>query len=266
MLRAVSLAAVVVALSIATGLAQPRAGLDRDCPDGWRGDRGRGTYCTTREQTLPATDPVDIDAARNGGISIRGSDRSDVRLTARITARADADDRAQRLADDVRIETGARIRATGPATSRDEHWSVSFEAEVPRRARIALHTVNGGISIENFAGAATFRATNGGVSFTDVGGDIRGTTTNGGVTVRLSGDRWDGAGLDVETRNGGVRMSVPDGYSAELETGTVNGRVRIDFPVMVRGSIGRDIRTTLGSGGARIRAMTRNGGVTIERR
>ena len=143
---------------------------------------------------------------------------------------------------------------------------MSYQIDVPRDARIALTTRNGGITIEDFRGSATFRATNGGVSLTDVGGDIRGETTNGGLSIRLRGDRWEGAGLDVETRNGGVRMLIPDRYSAELETETVNGRVSIDFPVTVTGTIGRSIRTTLGSGGPRIRAVTRNGGIRIERR
>ena len=56
-------------------------------------------------------------------------------------------------------------------------------------------------------------------------------------------------------------MQVPDRYSAELETSTVNGRVRIDFPVMLTGLNGRSFRTTLGSGGARLRAVTTTGGV-----
>jgi hypothetical protein len=61
----------------------------------------------------------------------------------------------------------------------------------------------------------------------NVGGDIRGETTNGGLNIDLKGDRWDGAGLDVETHNGGVRMTLPENYSAELETGTTNGGVTI---------------------------------------
>jgi DUF4097 and DUF4098 domain-containing protein YvlB len=81
----------------------------------------------------------------------------------------------------------------------------------------------------------------------------------------LTGDSWEGRGLDVETRNGGVKVSIPEDYSAELETGTVNGRVNIDFPVTVRGQIGRNIETKLGTGGAPIRVKTKNGGVTISR-
>jgi DUF4097 and DUF4098 domain-containing protein YvlB len=84
--------------------------------------------------------------------------------------------------------------------------------------------------------------------------------------VSLSGDHWDGAGLDVETRNGGVRLDVPEHYSATLETGTVNGRVNFDFPITVSGRINRHFTTTLGAGGAKIRAMTTNGGVSVRTR
>jgi hypothetical protein len=61
-------------------------------------------------------------------------------------------------------------------------------------------------------------------------------------------------------------MQVPERYSAELETSTVNGRVRIDFRVTLSGTNGRSFTTTLGSGGARLRAATRNGGIRVERR
>ena len=138
---------------------------------------------------------------------------------------------------------------------------------MPRTALMTLNTHNGGISIEDFQGTAKFRAQNGGVSLNNVSGDIRGQTTNGGVSIDLTGDRWDGAGLDVETRNGGIRMTLPEHYSAALETGTNNGGVTIDFPVAVQGVVSRRrLSTTLGAGGATIRAMTTNGGVTIRRR
>src|SRR5438067_935707 len=93
--------------------------------------------------------------------------------------------------------------------------------------------------------------------------EVRGATTNGGVTIDLKGNQWDGAGLNVETHNGGIRLALPANYSAELETGTTNGRVAIDFPVTVQGRIGRHFTTTLGAGGAKLRAITTNGGVTI---
>ena len=70
----------------------------------------------------------------------------------------------------------------------------------------------------------------------------------------------------METHNGGVKLTVPSNYSAELETGTVNGGLQIDFPITVTGFLSRRLTTTLGAGGTKIRAITTNGGVSIRRR
>jgi DUF4097 and DUF4098 domain-containing protein YvlB len=225
-------------------------------------------HCEVREATLPGTNPLDVDAGTNGGIRVRGWDRADVLVRTKIAAYAESDAEARQLASGVRVDTsGGRVRADGPAaTGGRQSWSVSFEIQVPRTLQLTLNTHNGGISIDDFRGAARFHAQNGGVSLSNVGGDIRGDTTNGGLSIELSGDRWDGEGLDVETHNGGVRMTVPQSYSAELETGTTNGAVSVDFPIMVQGRFSRRLNTTLGSGGARVRAITTNGGVTIRRR
>ena len=63
-----------------------------------------------------------------------------------------------------------------------------------------------------------------------------------------------------------VTVDIPEGYSARLETGTVNGPMVIDFPVTLQGTNGRRISTQLGRGGATIRAVTTNGPVAIHRR
>jgi len=98
-----------------------------------------------------------------------------------------------------------------------------------------------------------------------VGGDLKGRTQNGGLQIELGGSRWEGTGLDVETQNGGVRLNLPANYSAELETGTVHGRVEIDFPVVIHSGRQRVFTTTLGSGGPKVRAMTTNGSVVVRR-
>jgi len=266
MVRGLLITAVAVVLVSGPALAQSRrSGFGRPA-DAWCNDSGggdRASHCEVREATIAANNSLDIDAGRNGGIHVRGADRADASVRAKIVGYADTDADARRIVAAVQIDTaGGRVRADGPA---DDHWSVSFEVEVPRTAMLTLNTHNGGIAIDDFRGTAQFRAQNGGVSLRRIAGDIRGATTNGGVTIDLDGDRWDGAGLDVETRNGGIRMDVPASYSAELETGTTNGRVAIDFPVTVQGSVGRHFTTTLGAGGAKLRAVTTNGGVSIHR-
>ena len=278
MTRSLILAALLVApLPTAVSLqAQDRVGGLSDfgrsdwCADTGTGNWRRETHCEIKEETLARQASLDVDASANGGIRVLGWDRPDTRVRARVSAWARTESRAREIVSQIRLLTdGGRIRADGPFSDGNEGWSVSFELQVPREARLRLEARNGGISIASFRGSADFRTTNGGVRLDDVSGDIRGETTNGGVSVDLRGTRWEGAGLDVQTRNGGVRMSIPDGYSAELETGTVNGGVNIDFPITVQGNL-RDFRrritTRLGSGGARIRATTTNGGVSISRR
>ena len=214
--------------------------------------------------------PLDVDAGRNGGIRVRGWDRADVHVRATVSAWADTDAEARQTVSGVRIVTsGGTIRPEGPdANGRTGNWSVSFELDVPRTAIITLTAHNGGVSIEDFQGAAKFHAVNGGVTLRNVSGDIRGETVNGGVTVDLSGDHWNGAGLDVETHNGGIRMTMPEHYSAQLETATTHGRVNIEFPITMQGNLGngRQLTTTLGAGGAKLRAVTTNGGVSVRRK
>lgn len=134
---------------------------------------------------------------------------------------------------------------------------------------LSLEAHNGGISIAEVYGKIDFKTTNGGVTLRRVGGSVRGGTMNGGVNIELAGNRWNGEELNVKTTNGGVTLSMPDNYSAHLETGTVNGNISIDFPVNVpltdRGRIPRDVTIDLGSGGPTVRATTTNGGVRVKR-
>jgi putative adhesin len=263
---------VTATLTVALSAGMPAQSRDRasrgsgdlSCNEGWN-DR-RASHCEIRQDTIGGANPLDVDATPNGGIHIRGWDRGDVLVRSKVVAQAGTDADARRIVSGVRIDTsGGRIRAEGPRMGDDESWSVSFDIQVPRMAMLTLTSRNGGIAIDDFRGTAKFQTTNGGVSLHNVGGDLRGSTSNGGVSVDLEGDHWDGAGLDVETRNGGVRVTVPATYSAELETETVNGRINIDFPITTTGRIGRHISTTLGAGGPKIRAVTTNGGVTIRR-
>jgi hypothetical protein len=268
MRRALCFTAIFAMACVAAGLARSQTQQPGGSADTWCGDgsnEGGASWRESREATIGGANPLDIDAGRNGGIRIRGWDRGDVLVRAQIVGCAHTEADARRLVSGVQIQTAGPVRADGQAAAPGEHWSVSFEVQVPRTALLKLNTRNGGISIDDFRGTAEFRAQNGGVSLTNVSGDIRGGTTNGGLHIDLRGDRWDGVGLDVETRNGSIQLTVPEHYSAELETGTTRGRVRFDFPLTVQGTIGQHITTTLGAGGAKVRAITTNGGVSIHR-
>lgn len=250
------------------GTGQP----DRDDPCDDR--RGRGDddgyrHCEVREETLPAG-PLTVDAGTNGGVRVEGWDRNEIHVRAIVQTRAADEARARELAGAVQVQTGGhRVQSIGPqSTGRREWWSVSYRVSVPRRNDLELRAVNGGITVGGVSGTIRFDTSNGGVRLTDVGGSVRGRTRNGGVNVALAGQQWDGEGLEVETTNGGVTLSIPDGYNAELETRTVNGSFRTAYPLTVQGELNyrRGLATTLGRGGPPVRVRTTNGGLRINRR
>lgn len=237
-----------------------------DCRDGrWSGDRDREHFCDVREQTISNRAVLRVDGRENGGIEIIGADRNDILVISKIDARASSAAEAKDLADRIKIDVGDDVRADGPSTRWQSSWSVSYEIHVPRKTNLDLNTNNGGISIEGVEGRIEFEANNGGVSLVNLAGAVRGSTSNGGLEVELTGDKWNGDGLDVRTTNGGVQMLIPDNYSAQLETGTVNGGMNIGFPVTVQGRLDRRLTTQLGSGGPLVRATTTNGGVELRR-
>jgi len=239
------------------------------CRDG-DGDGRLASHCEIKEQTLPAGGAITVDGKTNGGISVKGWERAEILVRAKIETRASTQAEADQLAQQVRIETAAlNIHAEGPESRNDYQWYVSYEIFVPGRSDLKLTAHNGGISITDVSGKIDFNTTNGGVSLRRVGGAVTGETTNGGLNVELTGSRWDGELLDVRTTNGGVNITMPDNYSAHLETGTTNGNVQSAFPLNVplteKGRMPKDISVDIGSGGPTIRAITTNGGVHLGR-
>ncbi|HZM60558.1 MAG TPA: DUF4097 family beta strand repeat-containing protein [Vicinamibacterales bacterium] len=279
MMRAFCVTALL--LSAAAVVLPAQRNRDRDfglSQDEWCREDRRADFCEVREETIPNSNTIYLDARGNGGVAVRGWDRSETRVRARITVYDDSREAAERLAKDIQITTtGGRIRADGPDRDRDRRrrrdwdddrwWNVAYELQVPRKADLSVDATNGGINIGDVRGRIDAHTVNGGIQLNDVGGDIRGETVNGGLHVELAGEKYDGPGLDLKTVNGGVTLRVPSNFSGELDARTSNGGIAVDFPITVSGLINRrQLTATLGSGGPRLRLSAVNGGITIARR
>lgn len=269
MMRRILMSAALVCLAASAVLAQSEnTRYSLSCRDQGTtyGDRARARNCEVKEQTLSGGGALDVDASQNGGISVKGWDRNETLVRYRVQTQAATQAEADNLAAQIRLNTaGGQIRAEGPETSGNAHWDVSYEIFVPRQSSLALRTHNGGISVSDVRGRVQFEATNGGVALKRLGGSVSGETVNGGLAVELTGNNWDGEGLDVKTTNGGLSVSVPENYSAHLETGTVNGGLDISPSIAQVKRETKRLSLDLGGGGTNLRIYTTNGGVSIKR-
>ena len=272
MRRSAALTALLV-LSAAAPLAAQRSAdydddrwLDNCRNNSYSDDRGRA--CEIRNVAVRLSGKsLEIDGRENGSIKVVGWTGDSVKVVARLQASARTDGDARDMLKDVKITTdGRRISSDGPRSYRSENWSVSYLVYVPRTFDLNLDASNGSLSVDGVSGNMDLRTTNGSVRLYEVGGDVRAHTQNGSVQVELAGSKWEGRGLDAETQNGSVRMGIPANYAAQIETGTVNGRMNTDFPVTVSGRIDRHLSLPLNGGGTTLRVSTTNGSVSLSRR
>jgi len=241
-----------------------------DWTDRCEQERRRARVCEIRESGVQVrgggNGTLVLDGDQNDAVTVSGWSQDSIHVIARIQAQGDTRDEAQEIADRVKVVvTGTDIHAEGPSGS-GVSWGVSFEVMVPIKSNLTVTTRNGPIAVEDVRGTIQLEAENGPISLYGVGGDVRARAENGPLHVELAGARWEGTGLDAQTVNGPVNLSIPANYSAHLETGTVNGPFDVDFPMMVtiRGQLNR-ISSDLGSGGAPVRVLTTNGPVQVRR-
>src|SRR5262245_30817661 len=143
MIRALCVTAVLVSAAAAVLPAQRNR--DRDfglSNDEWCREERRADFCEVREETIPNSNTIYLDARGNGGVAVRGWDRSETRVRARIVVYDDSRQAAEQLAKEITITTnGGRIRADGPERDRrrrsrwedDGKWNDAYELQVPRK-------------------------------------------------------------------------------------------------------------------------------------
>ncbi|MEO0559840.1 MAG: hypothetical protein AAF170_16850 [Bacteroidota bacterium] len=271
-----SVSPILVLLVALAASANPSYSGDGWCEElAYEATSDQAMHCEVRSFALTSRPKLRVEAAPNGSIHAKGHPRDDIEVLARVWTRARTEARARALADGVTIHTDGMLRheLAQELHSNDrpkDYVEVSYRLAVPHGQDLDLTALNGGIQIEEVQSRVRFESLNGGVRLYGLGGDVQGHTLNGRLRVRLTGDTWQGRGLDATTTNGRVELVVPTGYSAELETGTVNGRLQVDL-----GELGGDtaqwisrkgtrlLETTLGEGGSPVRVRTTNGRVQI---
>jgi hypothetical protein len=227
---------------------------------------GLVTYCEMRE--IPAAFAGSIDAASTpvGGISVRGWDEPGVLIRARVTAEAPDGWQAAALAAQVLVtESAGVVRSAGPAETNRLEWQVSYEIFVPRAVNLALKAGVGEITSQDVRGKIQCGTNVGSLQLMSVTGDVQCRTSVGSISIVLTGNHWEGVGLDVQTDVGAIALNIPADYSAHLELGTGLGSIISDFPLpVVKKGLARSVSGDVGGGGATIHVATQVGAIAVK--
>ena len=122
----------------------------------------------------------------NGKTRIRGEERDDIEVRAHKIARAETDEAAKRLLDEIRVhatQVGDSLEIEVEIPKRwNRHGNVHLDVRLPRDQRVSVRTRNGKLCLEGMRRSVRTRSSNGPIHVNDVIGDIELVTSNAKVS------------------------------------------------------------------------------------
>jgi len=167
-----------------------------------------------RELPLEDVERIQVTTVQEGGLSVRGWNRSSARLIVCRYAVANSRQHAMRVLGSISVASrNGEIAAYGPEIDATQAWWVNMILYVPRHANIDIEAANGGVALRNLSGRVTAHSTTGGISVAQSTGHYKLNTESGGITL----DRVTGF-VDATSRDGGIALKVAG------ETPTIEAR------------------------------------------
>ncbi|MHC5084781.1 MAG: DUF4097 family beta strand repeat-containing protein [Planctomycetota bacterium] len=204
---------------------------------------------------------------------------------------------------DVRLEQtpeGLQTVIDRPKKKNRESISVQFEISVPRKTTLELRTSNGEIRVSSIEKAIDTQTSNGKIEITDVTGtvtahtsngrvsitqanaerfdlqtsngaitceaitgDMKASTSNGAIDVKYASDAAPATNIHLSTSNGGISVTTPKDYSAQVDASTSNSKIHTNIPITLKGQLGKKVKGTIGKGEGRLYLKTSNGSINI---
>jgi DUF4097 and DUF4098 domain-containing protein YvlB len=200
-------------------------------------------------------------SATNGEVSVSGPPRNDD-WTAFLLIHAP---KAATL--DLRVNNGplSLYSVDGKITAHADNGPISAH---DCKGEVKLDARNGPISTRGTSGTVELRTENGPINTDATGGSVNIRTQNGPIDVALSGQTWNGSGLQAHAENGPLTIRVPQGYQSGVVIES-DGHSPFSCHAAVC-SEGRKTwdddkkRVEFGSGATLVHASTVNGPISID--
>ncbi|MGA9057739.1 MAG: DUF4097 family beta strand repeat-containing protein [Terriglobia bacterium] len=182
-----------------------------------------------------------------------------------------------------RVELEVRIPSTNWVIGVNTR-SARIELKVPREASLDIHSGDGDLSVHGLKGEINLSTQDGKIEADSLEGALHATTGDGNMRVQgrfdsLNLRTGDGriyvqisqgsqmvSGWSVRSGDGNVELSLPEGFSADLDVHTGDGRITSDLPITVSGSLDHSsLRGKLNGGGPTLSVQTGDGSVHLKR-
>ncbi|MHC4553271.1 MAG: DUF4097 family beta strand repeat-containing protein [Planctomycetota bacterium] len=195
---------------------------------------------------------------------------------------------------------GLKTVINRPKKKNRESLSVKLDVRVPSQTALSLRTSNGAITINsmqknvnattsngrievsNVTGNVTANTSNGRIDIRQsdaekfdlhtsngkicceaIAGNIQASTSNGAIHIKYGSEAKQDTNINLHTSNGSITVNTPDNYSAKVDASTSNSKIHCNIPITVKGSLGKHIKGTIGSGEGQLTLKTSNGSITI---
>lgn len=264
-------------------------------------------YVEREEKRFTTTGKPDVRLSTfDGSIEIRPWDRAEVQVivekrASTKEAAADIDVRSEQNGNQVTIEVkapktsgfhfntmrSARLIVSLPATSdilaRSGDGSIdiggvggrlelrSGDGSIRGRdlnGNVTVHTGDGSIRLDGVHGALNVDTGDGSIVVAGQLTSVRARSGDGSVSIRAQSGSTPSGDWDITTGDGSVTVELPEGFGAELDAHSGDGRVRTENLTLsnVTGTMDRNsLRGRVGAGGPKLRVRTGDGSITLKR-
>jgi len=234
------------------------------------GDRAfQASFSRSEKLTVPLADLTAIDVKTNvGKIQLDATEGAEAGVYAHVKVDAVTEERAQELAEGVRIvaEPSGRtltIRAVKPSGMGREPLWVGLTITAPAGLAINATTNVGDISITGFTTRVEARADVGRITGTNLRDAVDMHTNVGDIRIAYLPDAPPILDVRGATNVGNIDFAGPAEISAKLSAEVNVGSIHTDRPLTVIGSMKQSIKASLGDGQGKIDLHTNVGSIHI---
>jgi predicted membrane protein len=204
-----------------------------------------------------------------GSITVTGADVTDCNITAEITVKAETEEEARKLAEQVKIEVKPdgdklSVKVSKPSELKKRGLEVKFKIVAPKQLKLVCSINVGSATISDMNGRIKVSGNVGSISCRRVVGDLNLTSNVGSIKVDYADTAAAACNAAITTNVGSIEFTAPAQLSAQVSASANVGSVKTDKPITVVGKVGKSITGTIGAGEGKVRLKTNVGSIHIK--